>query len=68
MIFSSGTVGNQCEFNKTEMSDLAIVLKKHIDGDQKLEVQALYALQHLMHRLEHPNSKSRLVKQHEVCS
>jgi len=31
------------------------VLKKFLDGNSKLEMQALLALQYLMHRLEHPN-------------
>ena len=35
------------------------LFKRYLDCDQKRELQALYALQVLMHRLEHPNSEFR---------
>ena len=34
-----------------------MVLRKYMDDDLGRQKQALYALQHLMHRLEHPNSE-----------
>jgi len=47
---------NQCRLNEDQLRLRNPVLKKYLDGgNSKLEVQALLALQYLMHRLEHPN-------------
>ena len=52
-----GSVGNQCELNQEVLKDRVSILKKYVDGNQEREKNALYSLQHLMHRLEHPNSE-----------
>jgi len=46
---------NQCKLNEEQLRMRNPVLKKFLDGNPKLEMQALLALQYLMHRLEHPN-------------
>jgi len=45
----------QCKLNEDQLRLRNPVLKKFLDGNSKLEMQALLALQYLMHRLEHPN-------------
>jgi len=45
---------NQCKLNEEALSLRQSVLDKYL-GNSELEMQALLALQHLMHRLEHPN-------------
>jgi len=45
----------QCKLNEEQLRMRNPVLKKYLDGKPKLEMQALLALQYLMHRLEHPN-------------
>lgn len=45
---------NQCKLNEESLQIRTPVLIKYLD-DPTLEMQALLALQHLMHRLEHPN-------------
>lgn len=48
-------IGGQCKLNENQLKLRNPVLKKYLDGQSALEMQALLALQHLMHRLEHPN-------------
>ncbi len=48
---------NQIEFQKNVLTQRTPIFKRYLDGDPPREAQALYALQHLMHRLEHPNSE-----------
>jgi len=50
-----GIGGGQCSLNVQQLKLRSPILKKYIDGKLELELQALLALQHLMHRLEHPN-------------
>ena len=52
-----GGPGSQCKLDAESLKFRNPVLKKYLDADMEREVQALFALQHLMHRLEHPNSK-----------
>ena len=56
-------IGNQETPNnltlETEaMQHRAVILKKYLDAKVERETQALFALQALVHKLEHPNSKS----------
>jgi translation initiation factor 4G len=51
----SGAGGSQCELKKDLLTDRIPLFKRYLDGDVDREKQALYSLQHLMHRLEHPN-------------
>ena len=55
-------IGNQETPNnltlETEaMQHRAVILKKYLDAKVERETQALFALQTLVHKLEHPNSK-----------
>lgn len=52
---------NQCKLNEDQLRLRNPVLKKYLDGNPKLEQQALLALQYLMHRLEHPNKLLHLI-------
>lgn len=45
---------NQCKLNEESLTLRNAVLEKYLH-DAESELQALLALQHLMHRLEHPN-------------
>jgi len=46
---------NQCNLDENKFKERSKILKRYLDGVGALEVQALLALQYLMHRLEHPN-------------
>jgi len=46
---------NDCKLNEEQLKLRNPVLKKFLDGNPKLEMQALLAMQYLMHKLEHPN-------------
>jgi len=46
---------NECKLNDEQLKLRNPVLKKFLDGNPKLEMQALLAMQYLMHKLEHPN-------------
>jgi len=46
---------NQCNLDENKFKERSKILKRYLDCDGTLEVQALLALQYLMHRLEHPN-------------
>jgi len=46
---------NQCQLNVEKLSLRSAVFKKFVDNKPRLELQVLFALQHVMHRLEHPN-------------
>ena len=39
------------------MQHRAVILKRYLDAKVERETQALFALQALVHKLEHPNSK-----------
>ena len=45
------------QFHRENMDERKNLLRTYLDGNLEREKQALYALQSLMHRLEHPNSK-----------
>jgi hypothetical protein len=44
-----------------ELSRLNVILVKFLEGDPEKELQALYAIQRLIVRLEHPQGKSKNV-------
>ncbi len=44
------------------MDERKNLLRTYLDGKVPREKQALYALQNLMHKMEHPNSKYRRAK------
>lgn len=46
---------NQCQLNVEKLNLRSAVFKKFVDNKPRLELQVLLALQHVMHRLEHPN-------------
>ena len=58
-----GGEGNTCEFNNNVFESKCSILKRFInqgpDGKDQLALQkqALYAMQHLVHELEHPPSE-----------
>ncbi len=56
-----GKVFENFEFNPNAFKFRHVVLKRYLDGKLDRDVQALYAFQHLMHKMEHPNSE--LLKQ-----
>ena len=56
--FSDEKSKNEKTLNETEFTNRCSVLKRYVDANIDREKQVLYALQHLMHTLEHPNSKS----------
>ena len=45
------------QFQRDIMNELKNLLRTYLDGKVPREKQALYALQYLMHKMEHPNSK-----------
>jgi len=50
-----GSGSSQGNLDKSRFGDRTVVLQKYMSDDLGRQRQALYALQHLMHRLEHPN-------------
>jgi len=46
---------NQCQLNEEKLNLRSAILKLYVDTHSRLELSVLLALQHLMHRLEHPN-------------
>lgn len=50
-----GIEAGHCTLNVHQLKLRSSILKKYIDGKLDMELQALLALQFLMHRLEHPN-------------
>ena len=48
---------NTCSLDQDAMQQRAVILKRILDAKIERETQALYALQALIHKLEHPNSK-----------
>lgn len=48
---------SKCILNDNALSSRATILKRILDANVEREIQALYALQALITRLEHPNSK-----------
>ena len=48
---------NSCSLDQESMQARAVILKRILDAKVERETQALYALQALIHKLEHPNSK-----------
>ncbi len=53
-----GAGAGSYEFQKPALEVRTPLFKRFLDNNQQREMQALYALQHLMHKLEHPNSES----------
>ncbi|XP_013779883.1 eukaryotic translation initiation factor 4 gamma 3-like [Limulus polyphemus] len=52
---------NRCELNAKTVALRTTVLQRYLDHKEELELQALYALQALVHRLEHPKGLLRLI-------
>ncbi|XP_070560292.1 eukaryotic translation initiation factor 4 gamma 3-like [Ptychodera flava] len=52
--------GSSCRCEINEVKNRAAVLKKYLDNDDKLELQALYALQALNYKLDSPPSLLRI--------
>jgi len=50
-----GGPGSMCKLDDDQLKQRNPVLKKYLDANIQREVEALTALQYLMHRLEHPN-------------
>jgi len=50
--------GEKYRVDSDVIKSRGILLNKYLDHSAKLELHALYALQLLMHRLQHPPSKS----------
>ena len=46
---------NMVTLDQTKLTRMSGVLKPYLDAQKDREVQALYSLQALVHRLEHPN-------------
>ena len=46
--------GSSCKVDTERLKKRSILLQRFLDHDAKLELQALYALQALIHRLVHP--------------
>ena len=59
-ISGSGS-GQQGDLDKESLSARCLVLRKYVDDNVERQKQTLYALQHLMHRLEHPNSEFTII-------
>ena len=55
--FLSDDMRGQLTLNETEFTNRCSVLKRYVDANIDREKQVLYALQHLMHQMEHPNSE-----------
>ena len=55
---------NSCSLDQESMQARAVILKRILDAKVERETQALYALQALIHKLEHPNSKWYM---HRLC-
>jgi len=53
--FLSDDMRGQLTLNETEFTNRCSVLKRYVDANIDREKQVLYALQHLMHQMEHPN-------------
>ena len=49
--------GQQWILHEDQLTKRCTILKKYVDAGQDQERQVLYALQHMMHELEYPNSK-----------
>ena len=48
---------NNLTLETEAMQQRAVILKRYLDAKVERETQALFALQALVHKLEHPNSK-----------
>ena len=57
MVFVCLGEGTQCRVDEEKVKKRLVVLLKYLDHKETLELQALYALQTLVHRLEYPPSK-----------
>lgn len=54
--------GNNAKVDPTKVTARAAVLLKYLDHSAEFELQALYALQALVHKLEHPPGKLETVR------
>ncbi|XP_076320360.1 eukaryotic translation initiation factor 4 gamma 3-like [Tachypleus tridentatus] len=52
---------NRCELKAKTVALRTAILQRYLDHKEELELQALYALQALVHRLEHPKGLLRLI-------
>jgi len=50
-----GAQGETCTLNKELLMERLPILKKYIDADKERELYAMYALQNLVNKLEHPH-------------
>lgn len=53
----TGDSSGPIELKEDNLREHALVFKRYLDGNVDLEVQALFALQRLMAKLQHPSRK-----------
>jgi hypothetical protein len=46
--------GNSAKVDPSRITQRGVILQKYLDHQAEFELQALYALQALVHKLEHP--------------
>jgi translation initiation factor 4G len=46
--------GNSAKVDPPRITQRGVILQKYLDHQAEFELQALYALQALVHKLEHP--------------
>ena len=63
-VFYPFSDGHQMVLSEDNYADRCLILKRFLDADIDREQQALFALQALMHELEHPNSKYHFIKKY----
>ena len=56
-MFISGTGAQSYKLDNTKIQSRVVLLQKYLDHQAELELQALYALQALVHKLDHPPGK-----------
>ena len=57
----SGGGQSGATLNQEAMQHRAVILKRILDAKVERETQALYALQALIHKLQHPNSEYHII-------
>lgn len=53
----SGTGAQSYKLENSKIQSRVVLLQKYLDHQAELELQALYALQALVHKLDHPPGK-----------
>ena len=56
-----GTGSQSYKLDNSKIQSRVVLLQKYLDHQAELELQALYALQALVHKLDHPPGKLLLV-------